>query len=127
MLAPLVRNGAVDVWDDTRIRPGEMWRDEIERALDSAKVVVLLVTPEFLASDFIADNELPSMLEASEDGGPTVMWIHVRAALYDETSIAQYQPAHDVSRPLDQIRTPWRSAVFVEIAKAIKAACVQEI
>ena len=61
-LRPFERAGLVDVWADTRLRPGQRWRQEIELALERAAVSILLVSADFLASDFVADNELPPLL-----------------------------------------------------------------
>ena len=57
-LRPLERAGLVDLWDDRRIKPGTRWRDEIRNAMAEARIAVLLVSADFLASDFIASNEL---------------------------------------------------------------------
>ena len=56
-LAPWIRDKRVDLWDDSRIQLGDNWRTEIQKAIEEATVAVLLVTKDFLASDFITKHE----------------------------------------------------------------------
>jgi hypothetical protein len=116
MLSPLLRDGSLKLWDDTLIKTGDLWKDEIEKALASAKVAVLLVSASFLASDFIAKNELPPLLEAARKEGLKICWIYVSSALYERTEIAKYQAAHDVKRPLDRLTRDQRGAALSRIA-----------
>jgi hypothetical protein len=64
-LKPLERSKQIDVWSDMRLKVGDDWRHEIEVALDRAQVAILLVSADFLASDFITRVELPSLLQAA--------------------------------------------------------------
>jgi internalin A len=59
-LKPLIREQDIDIWDDTRLKVGVRWREEIRGAIQRAKAAVLLISPNFMASDFIAQSELPS-------------------------------------------------------------------
>ena len=59
MIRPLEQHYGLERWDDSRIQPGSLWREEIEKALFSAKVVLLLVSDEYLASaSFKTSNNL---------------------------------------------------------------------
>jgi hypothetical protein len=69
MMKPLVRSGAVLPWADTMTRTGADWHEEIQTALTTAKVGVMLVSSNCLASDFIADVELPALLTAAAEEG----------------------------------------------------------
>jgi hypothetical protein len=124
MLKPLVRGNVISVWDDRQIAPGTQWRKEIERALSATKVAVLLVSPEFLASDFIADHELVPLLKTAERNGVKIVWVCVSSCLYDETGIEAYQAAHDISRPLDSLNAAECNATLVSICREIKKASV---
>jgi hypothetical protein len=61
-LAPLRRSGDVEIWDDSAIPTGNTWRADISQAIQRSRVVILLVGPGFLASDFISNEELPAIL-----------------------------------------------------------------
>lgn len=121
-LKPLIRKGAINLWDDTQILPGAKWRDEINNALARAKVAVLLVSSDFLNSDFIDEKELPQLLSAAENEGLTVIWVPVRPSLYEETAIADYQAAHSPAKPLSGLNESEQELALVKIAKVIRDA-----
>ncbi len=62
-----------DVWDDRRIRAGKDWKAEIERAILSADVAVLLVSVDFLTSPFIKGEEIPPLLRLREQRRLTIL------------------------------------------------------
>ncbi|MFN5465258.1 MAG: macro domain-containing protein [Cyanobacteriota bacterium] len=121
-LQPLVRKGALSLWDDTKIDPGTKWREAIETALRSSKVAVLLVSKDFLASPFIAEHELPTLLAAAESRGLTIIWVYLSPCLYQESGVGAYQAAHDTSRTISSLRGAKREEVLVNICQKIKAA-----
>src|SRR5690349_12206404 len=65
--------GVARGWTDHQIKPGDDWSAEIQKALDDAAVAVLLISEDFLASDFIRRIELPAFLKAREQRGLVVL------------------------------------------------------
>ncbi|ACC84329.1 COR domain-containing protein [Nostoc punctiforme] len=121
-LEPLIREQNLKLWDDTQIKPGAVWRDEIQAALATAKVAVLLVSPNFLASKFISQNELPPLLEAAKAEGVKILWIPLRASNYKATAIEKYQAAHPTDSPLNTIMGGKRDQAWVNICNEINTA-----
>ena len=109
------------LWEDTKIRPGTDWRENIKKELESAKAAILLVSPYFLASDFILNNELPQLLDAAKNKGLKILWIAVTYSSYDEIEIERYQALNELSNPLDNIKDEVElNKEFVTICKKIK-------
>jgi internalin A len=119
-LKPYTRNQSIDLWDDTRINPGDEWQTEIENALAAAKIAILLVSPKFIASDFIADNELPPLLDAAQAKGVTILWIPISHSSYKEMDFSKYQAAHNPGQPLDTLPVPEQNRILVKICEEIK-------
>jgi class 3 adenylate cyclase/predicted ATPase len=120
MMRPLIRAGEVLAWDDTRIHTGANWREHIQQALATAKVGVMLVSPNFLASDFIAEVELPSLLTAATEEGLQVCWILVSACLHETSGLDRFQAVHDISRPLDSLTPAELNATLATTAREIQ-------
>ncbi len=123
-LEPLIREQNLNLWDDTKIKPGAVWRDEIQAALAAAKVAVLLVSPNFLASSFISKNELPPLLEAAKAEGVKILWIPLRASNYKATAIEQYQATYATDCPLNTIVAGRRDKAWVNICEQINEAAL---
>ncbi len=62
MLAGLQRRGVIDAWEDRQIQPGEEWNQAIQDALSRCDLALLLVSPDYLASRFIQEEEQPKLL-----------------------------------------------------------------
>ena len=123
VLTPAIDAGAIPKpWTDEEIKPGEKWRDKIEEALKSAKVAVLLVSQNFLASDFIKKEELPSLLKDAEKEGVKIIWVLVNSCGYKYTALKDLQAAHKVSQPLVLLPTPEQDRILNEICDEIVAA-----
>jgi len=120
-LTPAFRAGRLKFWDDTNIRMGDSWRAEIQAAIDRARVAVLLVSPNFLISEFIATDEFPKILQAARRDGLKIVWILLSTAPYEMTSVGrviqEIQCAHPVNRPLDMMADPERNQIFTKFVR----------
>lgn len=116
---PLLRNHKLSVWDDTCIQAGDEWRTKIHEALVSSEIAVLLVSPNFLASDFIANRELLLLLDAAKNRKLKIIWIPISHSLCEETEISQYQAIHPSTKPLDSLSSSEQNKAWVDICRNI--------
>ncbi|MEP7251907.1 MAG: toll/interleukin-1 receptor domain-containing protein [Ginsengibacter sp.] len=78
-LSPLSRANQIKLWDDRAILVGDKWNDEIIKALEECEVILLLLSPAFLASDYINDVELVSAMESHKQNKLRIIPIMVKA------------------------------------------------
>jgi hypothetical protein len=120
-LKPLERAGRISTWSDVQIQPGSQWSEQIQKALASTKVAVLLVTKDFLASDFIQQSELGPLLRAAKEDGVAIRWVLVRDCNWKKTPLKDYQAAYPPDKPL--AGKSWsRDSAWVAICEAIEEA-----
>lgn len=90
-LHPFVRNGLLERWVDSDLLPGEEWEKRIEKELDAAHLVIMLVSADALYSDFIEKKELKIALEKKQAGAARVVPILVRDCLWEDSSLSTLQ------------------------------------
>jgi ActR/RegA family two-component response regulator len=121
-LKVLERTNQLTIWDDTKIKSGNKWKVEIKNALASASVALLLVTPDFLASDFITNTELPVLFRAAKRKGLRILWVAVEPSLYDETVICDFQATNAPNKPLSTLPKAKADQEIIKICKLVKEA-----
>jgi formylglycine-generating enzyme required for sulfatase activity len=120
MIKPLEQRYGLERWDDSRIQAGGLWRQEIEQALASASVALLLVSADFLASDFVTLSELPPLFLAAKQEGLRILWLPLRPSLWKHfPEIEQYQAVIPPERTLAEMTAVEQERAFVQIAELI--------
>jgi formylglycine-generating enzyme required for sulfatase activity len=127
MIRPLVRSEALRLWDDSQIPAGAKWKVEIEKALASAKVALLLVSYDFLASEFVTNKELPPLLRAAEAEGLCILWVCLGPCFYEATPIHEYQAVLPPGEPLEAMGPVQQKMALKTIAGAIRDALSSEV
>ncbi len=122
-LRPLERDLDIEIWSDTAIQPGEDWRQEIEQAMEASRVAVLLVTADFLASEFVDTEELPRLLEAAEKRGTLILPVILKSCLFSRTPrLSRFKAINDPMTPLVNLSVGAQETVFLAVAERIQDA-----
>lgn len=117
-LAALRRQGSVRIWHDRKITAGTEWAGEIDRNLTSAQVVLLLVSPEFIASDYCWDKEMIRALERHRAGKARVVPIILRPCDWQSSPLGELQALPRGGKPV----TRWadRDEGFLDVVRGIR-------
>ncbi len=119
-LTPLAQDYDLDNWDDKRLKAGTKWREEIRKAVDRADAAVLIISADFLASEFIRNNELPPLLKAAEEEGVLLLPIIAKPSLFLlKPEISQFQAVNDPAEPLISMSEGQQESTFVRVAEAL--------
>lgn len=90
-LSALEDEGLIKLWHDRRVLSGREWPGEIDAAMARARVVLLLVSADFLASEFIRRVELPQALKRHASGAACVVPIVLRSCDWEPTALGRLQ------------------------------------
>jgi internalin A len=87
----LQREGLIDAWHDRKIEAGDEWKRKIDDNLDRADIILLLVSADFIASDYCWDKEMMRALERHEKGDARVVPVIVRDVNWKRAPFAKLQ------------------------------------
>ena len=118
-LDSLGKKSSVEYWDDTKLRAGTYWQREIEYALQTAKVAIILVSPDLLASEFVLKNELPPLLKAAESEGTIILPVILCPCLFQESHLGKFEPINSPFKPLSKLTGSGRDEIWVELVRYI--------
>ena len=112
---PLSRYASIDLWSDRRIKPGDRWQDEINKAMDRAVVAVLLVSINFLESDFVANIELPYVLAAARTRNLKILWVRLTPCYFEVTPLREIQATAGMPKALNEMTDPVDDGVLFRL------------
>lgn len=117
-LSVLKRNGYIDTWADREIIPGENWGNQISRELEEAKIILLLISSDFLASNYCYDIEMNRAIERHKKHEAIVIPIILRFCDWSNTPFAVIQVLPIDAKPVKD----WsdQDQAFLNIVEGIK-------
>lgn len=111
----------MEVWNDEKIKASDVWKEEIDKALNQATIAILIVSPDFESSDFITNEELQPLLEKAQKEGTKIMPLIVRpCAFFEENGLSKYQAINDPKLPLSGMSGYEQESKLVEMVNVIK-------
>ncbi|UPQ81800.1 toll/interleukin-1 receptor domain-containing protein [Pseudomonas knackmussii] len=124
-LSMLRREGIIEVWHDRKITAGSEWKNVIDENLDSAEIIIFLISPSFLASDYCHDIELKRALERHESGLTKIVSIIVRACDWQSAGFAKFQALPKDALPI----TLWsdRDSAWLDAVRGLRSHMLESI
>lgn len=116
-LRPLINTGQARVWDDYEIEGGQDWEAEIKKRLYGADIILLLVSPDSLASDYFYGQEVTVSLQRHDKGEAAVIPVILRPCTWTLTPLKRLEALPEKGRPV----TSWASQdeAYTDIAHNI--------
>lgn len=123
VLSLLIRNGKVKLWVDRQINPGEEWEKKIFTAIEEANVAILLLSNDFLSSEFIAAKELPVIFAERERRRLALIPILVRPCPFElHDDLAKFQLFNKPEAPFSSLKEWEIEAELVRLARELNRA-----
>lgn len=119
-LSLLQRQGVVQVWHDRRIGAGEDFADAIDQHVEQDDIILLLVSADFLASDYCYEKEMLRAMERHKRGDAVLIPVILRACDWHGAPFGKLNATPPDGKPITQY--PDRDQAMLEVAKAVRQA-----
>ncbi|HVC17420.1 MAG TPA: toll/interleukin-1 receptor domain-containing protein [Rhodanobacter sp.] len=119
-LAVLKREGAISTWHDRRIMAGDVLGQRIDEELEHADIILLLISPDFLASDYCHDVEMQRALARHAERSARVIPVILRSCDWQHSPFAGLLAAPTDGRPVT--KWPDLDEAFLDVVRQIRAA-----
>lgn len=122
-LASLQRQGVIKSWHDRKISAGTEWRQAIDENLNSAEIILLLISENFIASDYCYDLEMERAIARHDAGEARVIPIILKPVDWSGAPFGKLQALPKNAKPV----TTWsnRGEAFLNIAEGIRQAAME--
>jgi hypothetical protein len=117
-LSVLRRNKVISDWSDRRISGGTEWEGAIDENLKNAQIILLLISADFLNSDYCWDVEMKHAMLMHELGAARVVPVVLRECPWEGAPFGKLQALPQFGKPINKWDTP--EAAFTNIAKGIE-------
>lgn len=123
-LAALRRRGFVEIWDDNNIVAGKDWRSIIDDRLHRADIIVALISPNYLASDWCMEIEAPVAVRRAEGGEARLIPVLLKKCDWHYSVFSKFSVLPKNSKPINE----WskREKAYYEVASGVMGA-VEEL
>src|ERR1700730_471477 len=124
-LRSLQREGLIEVWHDRNISAGTEWEREISQRLDAAQVILLLVSPDFMNSDYCYGIEMQRALKRHENGEATVIPIILRPVYWHGEPLSKSQAQPTDGKPVTDPEGHDQDRAFYTVTNGIHKVVMQ--
>ena len=117
-LATMKRQGVLKVWQDRKIQPGDDWDEEIKRQMEDSHLIFFMVSPGFMASDYIMEKEVPHAMSLHAAGKAKVVPIFVKHVEWKGTEFGRLQGLPRDEKFIDT--QPNKDQAFATVARELR-------
>src|SRR3954462_15012841 len=117
-LATLRRNGEIESWTDTMISPSEVWNESISKSLNTADLIICLISADFINSDYCYDIEMKDALTRHNSGKAQIIPIIIRSCDWSDTPFSTIQVLPTLGKPIHE--WPDQDQAYMNVVDGLK-------